>query len=334
VIGYDACPREAQLNGFTEGGAHLHTHCFHPIAVAQPFQQASSFVFLASGTHFEHLSGIQVAQALPLSVVDNPMCHVLRAGTEMEHGHKLRARIDCQPEPENLFAAAQPGAQFVQLEVREPEIAEGALVQGLSVLTSAGQPGGDGGLPVAEDTFSGGRIQPFGKGSQHHCDLVGRGFQTIQGGVATSSERGAAGLTAKRLDALSMAMCTISNQGVNVSIGDSRVRTLSVRTGEALCVHPLRCSPAAFHLTPGAHRRRRWLHNRRESGGEATGWTIAWGAWLEETLDRGMQRHCSRVGRAMMGQGKVPKPCQGENEEEQEQEQKQMLGHKDPRYLK
>ncbi len=27
-------------------------------------------------------------------------------------------------------------------------------------------------------------------------------------------------------------------------------------------------------------------------------------------------------------------PCQGENEEEQEQKQKQMLGHKDPRYLK
>jgi hypothetical protein len=35
-----------------------------------------------------------------------------------------------------------------------------------------------------------------------------------------------------------------------------------------------------------------------------------------------------------MGQGKVPKPCQGEHEEEQEQEQKHMLGHKDPRYLK
>ncbi len=35
-----------------------------------------------------------------------------------------------------------------------------------------------------------------------------------------------------------------------------------------------------------------------------------------------------------MGQGKVPKPSQGENGEEQEQEQKHMLGHKDPRYLK
>jgi hypothetical protein len=142
---------------------------------------------------------------------------------------------------------------------------------------------GDGVLPVAEDTWSLGRIQPFGKGSQHHCDLVERGFQTIQGGVATSSERGAAGLTAKGLDPLSIRSawpCVPSpKRRVNVSIGDSRVRTLSVRTGEALGVHPLRCSPAAFHLMPGAHRRRRWLHTGRESGGEATGWTIAWGAW-------------------------------------------------------
>jgi hypothetical protein len=51
-------------------------------------------------------------------------------------------------------------------------------------------------------------------------------------------------------------------------------------------------------------------------------------------VDRGVQRHCSGVGWAMMGQGKGPKPCQGENEEEQEQKQKQMLGRKDPRYLK
>ena len=38
-------------------------------------------------------------------------------------------------------SAAQPGAQFVQLEVREPEIAEAALVQGLRVLASTRQPG-------------------------------------------------------------------------------------------------------------------------------------------------------------------------------------------------
>jgi hypothetical protein len=40
--------------------------------------------------------------------------------------------------------------------------AKEALVQGMRVLTSTGQPGGDRGLTITKDPFSGGRIQPFG----------------------------------------------------------------------------------------------------------------------------------------------------------------------------
>jgi len=45
------------------------------------------------------------------------VCHVLRAGTQMEDGKKLGAGVDGQPEPQHLFRAAQPCAQFIQLEV-------------------------------------------------------------------------------------------------------------------------------------------------------------------------------------------------------------------------
>ena len=58
---------------------------------------------------------------------------VLRAGAEMEHGKNPRAGVDGQPQPEHLFVAAQPGSQLVQLEVRELEVAERVLVQGLCV---------------------------------------------------------------------------------------------------------------------------------------------------------------------------------------------------------
>jgi len=136
---------------------------------------------------------------------------VLRAGAEMEHGQNLRAGVDGQPEPEHLLVAAQPGAQLVQLEVREPEVAEIMLVQGLCMLASAGQPGDDGGMPVAEDPFGGGSIQPFGERSQHHCDLVRGGFQAVQGGVAPSTERDVASLTAKGLDPFSKTMLAIPN---------------------------------------------------------------------------------------------------------------------------
>ncbi len=56
------------------------------------------------------------------------MCHVLRAGTQMEDGNNLGEGVDGQPQPQHVLVAAQPRAQFVQLEVREPEVAEGALV--------------------------------------------------------------------------------------------------------------------------------------------------------------------------------------------------------------
>jgi hypothetical protein len=70
-----------------------------------------------------------------------------------------------------------------------------------------------------------------------------------------------AGLTAKRLDPLSMAMRAIPDQGVDVGISDPGVRASSVRASEALSVHPLRCASAAFDLTPGADRRRHRPHH-------------------------------------------------------------------------
>ncbi len=177
------------------------------------------------------------------------MCHVLRAGAQMEHRNNLRERVDGQPEPQHLCGAAQPCAQFIQLQVWEVQMAEEALVHGLRVLASA------------ENPFGSRRIQPFGQRREHHGYLVRGGFQTVQGRVAPGSERGAAGLTTKRLDALGTAMLAISDEGVDPIIGDAEVRALLVRTGEACGVHTLGDSPPAFHLWPGTHRSRRWSSN-------------------------------------------------------------------------
>ena len=103
------------------------------------------------------------------------------------------------------------------------------------------------------------------------------GFQTIQ--------RGVVGLTTKRLDPLDMAMLAITDQGMDLSIGDPEVRALLVGTSEPLVVDAFGGSPSAFHLRPGTHRYRRWSSSRRESGAESTGGTIVWAAGLEETLE-------------------------------------------------
>jgi hypothetical protein len=57
----------------------------------------------------------------------------LCSGAKLKHRKKLGEGIDGQPQPENLLGAAQSGAQFVQLNVRDLEVAEIVLVQGLSV---------------------------------------------------------------------------------------------------------------------------------------------------------------------------------------------------------
>jgi hypothetical protein len=83
------------------------------------------------------------------------------------------------------------------------------------------------------------------------------GFQTIQGGVASSTERGAASRTSERLNTLGLAMLAIADQGVDLSIGDPEVGALRVGASEPLGVDAFGGSPAVFDLAPGAHRRRR-----------------------------------------------------------------------------
>src|SRR5215469_1463056 len=60
----------------------------------------------------------------------------------------------------------------------------------------------------------------------------------IQGGVASSTERGSASLTTVRLDLLGLAMLAIPNQRMPGSVCDPGVRTLRVGTSEALGVDP------------------------------------------------------------------------------------------------
>ena len=53
-------------------------------------------------------------------------------------------------------------------------------------------------------------------------------FQAIQRGVAPGTERGVAGLTAKRLDPLRLTMLAIADERMNESVGDAKVRALLI----------------------------------------------------------------------------------------------------------
>jgi hypothetical protein len=153
-----------------------------------------------------------------------------------------------------VLRAAQSGSNFVQLQVREVQGAEAALMEDLSVPACPSEPPRDAGLSKAEDPRGGGSIQPFSQRREHHGDLVRGGFQAIQGRVASGTEGAVAGRTSEGLDALSRAMLAISDERMDLRISIAEVRALRVGTGEALGVDSLRCSSAAFDLTPGPHR--------------------------------------------------------------------------------
>jgi len=215
--------------------------------------------------------------------------------------------------------------------VRELKVAEAALMEELSVAACARQPGADGGLSVAEDPFGGRRVEPFGQRREDHGNLLRRGFHSIQGSIASSTERAAAGRTSKGLDALGLAMRAIAHQSMDGSICDPEVRTLVVGTSEASSRYGLGGSPPAFDLAPGSHRRRGWFRVWR---GETTDGAIKWGAGLEETVDQRTSLPCLCRERLKREPAKTPKQRQREEEEEHEQEQEHMNGHTNPRCLK
>ena len=85
-------------------------------------------------------------------------------GPRWSAGRIAREGIDGQPEPEHVCGAAQPGAQFVQLEVRESEMARWERSCKVCAYSPARvRKARYRGLPIAEDTLCGGSIQPFGQ---------------------------------------------------------------------------------------------------------------------------------------------------------------------------
>ena len=256
---------------------------------------------------------------------------MLGAGTHLEDGKNLGAGIDGQPDPEHLGGAAQPGANFIQLQVREVQVAEGALMEELSVLACPSEPPRDGRLTLAEDAFSRGRVQPFGQRREDQSNLMGRGFQAIQGRVASSTEGGAARLTPKRLNPLGLAMLAIPDEGVELSVDVPEVGALPVGTGEAFGIYPFGGSPPAFDLAPRTQRR--WPCRRRGSGGATTGGAIIWGARLQQTGERAALGRALREERLKAEPVKMPEPRQREEktDHDQEQEQEHMKHHQNPR---
>ncbi len=137
---------------------------------------------------------------------------MMRPRTQLEHRNALAEWIDGHPEPEHLRVAAQARSQLIQLHMRNHEIAERALMQGLGMRSCPQQPARDGDMPDPKNTLPCRQIQPFRQGTEHQRYPMRRRFQPIQRRVETCAEGRATRLTAPPLDPLSSAPHTIAKK--------------------------------------------------------------------------------------------------------------------------
>jgi hypothetical protein len=138
--------------------------------------------------------------------VDQGMRSALGPGSQMEHRDELADGVDRQPQPEDMRPATQAGAQLVQLDMGEGEVLQGAVMQACALLPSACQPGSDRARVIPKDAPSCCHIQAFAQRGEHFSDAGGGSFEAGERGVATGAEGGAAGLTAKGLNAFACAV--------------------------------------------------------------------------------------------------------------------------------
>jgi hypothetical protein len=127
----------------------------------------------------------------------------------------------------------------------------------------------------------------------------------VQRCIASSAERGAARLTAERLDPLSMPMLAIPDERMPVCLGDPEVQTLLIGTGEPLGIDAFGGASPAFDLAPGAYWSRYWSCTQRGSGGMSTDEAIVGSARLEQTMQCRVHRGlCSGLDKTRMGPAK------------------------------
>jgi hypothetical protein len=78
----------------------------------------------------------------------------------MQQRDDFAERVKGDPQPQCVRPAAEPRAQFVELNVGEGEMPKDAVVEGGSVGDSPCQPGRDGGVAMSEQAHGGGHIEP------------------------------------------------------------------------------------------------------------------------------------------------------------------------------
>ena len=114
-----------------------------------------------------------------------------------------------------------------------------------------GQPGAQCPFFDLKHPFQGRHIHTFCHQGQDQRHFGRRCLQSIKGGSPTHTELSATGLTAQILDAIGLAVPTISNQGVDAFVPNAKIVAILVWASISLGGVSFLSSARAFHLRPG-----------------------------------------------------------------------------------
>lgn len=104
--------------------------------------------------------------------------HLVGPRTQLEDRDTLGEGVNGDPEPKDLRAATQARAHLIKLDVRDLQVREDALVQGLSMGSGPQEPSGNGRLAHTKDPFRRRDIQPFRKPRSARAPPAVRAFST------------------------------------------------------------------------------------------------------------------------------------------------------------
>jgi hypothetical protein len=166
-----------------------------------------------------------------------------------EHGDDLAEGIDRQPQPQDRRRATQPGAQFVQVEMREGEVLQGAVRSPCALLPSPAQPGRDCAGMISTYAPSACHIQTFAQRGEHFSDAGGGSCESGQGGGAAGALWSCGMLESARSECVGLCRVSRPRPG-QARVGDLLRRTARHGTSKALCGDPFGRAATTFDLSP------------------------------------------------------------------------------------
>ncbi len=152
---------------------------------------------------------------------------------------------------------ANTGAEFIQLNMREGQIAKQMRMHSFTVHARSSEPGRDRSFGMAKHSHGSANGQPFGDCREDDTHASRRGFEAIECCMPPPAELVVARFAIEILNRVVDAMMPITDQGMDGRIGNLPIGTGWIVAGIAIRVNGFGTTASTFHFPPWTDGNRR-----------------------------------------------------------------------------